>query len=148
MCDNNQINTLDVSNLSALITLTCSNNNLTSLDLRNGNNINLVSQYPANPSASPAFDVSNNPNLNCITVDDPIYSTNNWSTTDGFFIDPQHYYDDDCFFSTDINEGEINNNKKAVRIIDILGKETTPSRNTPLFYIYDDGTIEKKIIIK
>jgi hypothetical protein len=128
--------------------LTCSNNNLTSLDLRNGNNINLVSQYPANPSASPAFDVSNNPNLNCITVDDPIYSTNNWSTTDGFFIDPQHYYDDDCFFSTDINEGEINNNKKAVRIIDILGKETTPSRNTPLFYIYDDGTIEKKIIIK
>ena len=145
--DNNQLNTLDVSNLSELTTLTCRNNQLTILDLRNGNNINFVSQYPANPSLSPALDVRDNTNLTCINVDDASYSILNWAKIDGFFIDPQHDYDDNCFFSTDINEGEINNDKKVVRIIDILGKETTPSRNTPLFYIYDDGTVEKKIII-
>ena len=34
------------------------------------------------------------------------------------------------------------------KIIDILGRETKPTINTPLFYIYDDGTVEKKIIIE
>ena len=37
--------------------------------------------------------------------------------------------------------------KKMLRIIDILGRETQGNKNEPLFYIYDDGTVEKKIII-
>ncbi|MBC8266886.1 MAG: prolyl oligopeptidase family serine peptidase [Flavobacteriales bacterium] len=40
-----------------------------------------------------------------------------------------------------------NINKKLLKITDILGRETIPTKNTPLFYIYDDGTVEKKIII-
>jgi len=45
---------------------------------------------------------------------------------------------------------EINhdNGRELIRILDILGRETKPKRSTPLFYIYDDGTVEKKIIIK
>ena len=40
-------------------------------------------------------------------------------------------------------------NKKLVKTIDILGRETNKTHtNTPLFYIYDDGTVEKKIIIE
>ena len=35
-----------------------------------------------------------------------------------------------------------------VKITDILGQETPQRRNTPLFYIYDDGTVEKRIIIE
>ena len=146
-CENNEIEVLDVSNVSSLSHITCNNNQLIELNIANGNNSNFVSNYPANPSASPALDVRNNPNLTCINVDDPAYSILNWTTTVGFFIDPQHHYDDNCFFSTNINELETNN-KKVVRIVDILGKETTPSINTPLFYIYNDGTVEKKIIIK
>ncbi len=42
----------------------------------------------------------------------------------------------------------LNNTKKLVKIIDVLGKETTKKSNTPLFYIYDDGSVEKKIIIE
>jgi len=43
---------------------------------------------------------------------------------------------------------EIANNKSnLVKITDVLGKETPYRRNTPLFYIYNDGTVEKKIII-
>jgi hypothetical protein len=38
--------------------------------------------------------------------------------------------------------------KKLLRITDMLGQETPYRRNTPLFYIYDDGTVEKRIIIE
>jgi len=49
--------------------------------------------------------------------------------------------------TTGINdELEINENRKLLRIVDILGRETIPTTNTPLFYIYEDGSIEKKII--
>ena len=38
--------------------------------------------------------------------------------------------------------------KILLKITDILGRETKGTKNEPLFYIYDDGTIEKKIIIE
>jgi hypothetical protein len=41
---------------------------------------------------------------------------------------------------------EINTNRKLVRITDILGREKK-GINQPLFYIYDNGTLEKRIII-
>jgi hypothetical protein len=41
-----------------------------------------------------------------------------------------------------------NKSKSLIKVIDILGQETTPKSNTPLFYLYDDGTVEKKIIIE
>jgi hypothetical protein len=43
---------------------------------------------------------------------------------------------------------ELNKNKKLVDIRNILGQRTPYRRNAPLFYIYDDGTVEKKIIIE
>ena len=48
--------------------------------------------------------------------------------------------------TTDISE--INNARKLLKIIDILGREKSFVKNTPLFYIYDDGTVEKKMIIE
>ena len=41
----------------------------------------------------------------------------------------------------------INPNIKLEKTVNILGKETPFRRNTPLFYIYDDGTVEKRITI-
>ena len=43
---------------------------------------------------------------------------------------------------------EIPTTKQIVRIVDILGRETKEIKNTLLFYIYNDGTVEKKIIIE
>ena len=43
---------------------------------------------------------------------------------------------------------EINNTKKIRKITDVLGRETNEENNTQLFYIYDDGTVEKKITIE
>ena len=43
---------------------------------------------------------------------------------------------------------EINTKKKLIKTIDVLGRENKGTRNKPLFYIYDDGVVEKKIIIE
>jgi hypothetical protein len=53
-----------------------------------------------------------------------------------------------CTGPTSISDIKINN-KKLIKIIDILGITTNKQNtNTPLFYIYDDGSVEKKIIIE
>lgn len=42
----------------------------------------------------------------------------------------------------------INNLNDLIRIVDILGKDASENNNQILFYLYSDGTVEKKIIIK
>ena len=39
-------------------------------------------------------------------------------------------------------------NKRLVKVVDILGRENRGDKNKPLLYIYDDGTVEKKIILE
>ena len=43
----------------------------------------------------------------------------------------------------------LSNNKikTLLKITNVLGEPTRLTSNTPLFYIYDDGTVEKRIII-
>jgi len=38
--------------------------------------------------------------------------------------------------------------KQLLKIVDILGRESKPQPNVVLFYIYSDGTVEKRIIIE
>ncbi|MEE2931691.1 MAG: hypothetical protein VX370_04105 [Bacteroidota bacterium] len=52
----------------------------------------------------------------------------------------------DCTISSD-KEVSISSERTILKKINILGKETEQT-NQLLFYIYDDGTIEKKIIIE
>ena len=42
----------------------------------------------------------------------------------------------------------IDPNRKLEKTVDLLGKETKPQTNTPLIEIYDDGTVEKRIVIE
>ena len=79
---NTSLSTLDLTQNINLTYFDVSNNSLVSLDLRNGNNTNL-SQVILN----------NNPLLNCINVDDSVYSNNNWSC------------DLHCFFSNNCSIG-------------------------------------------
>ncbi len=51
--------------------------------------------------------------------------------------------------NTNINNTIQNsNNKKLFKIINMMGQETNIKMNTPLIYIFDDGSTEKKVIIK
>ena len=38
-------------------------------------------------------------------------------------------------------------NKELIKMIDIFGREAQVKKNEPIFYIYDDGTVEKKIVL-
>tara|TARA_B110001469_G_C9595651_1_gene295739 strand:- start:539 stop:1237 length:699 start_codon:yes stop_codon:yes gene_type:complete len=128
-CSFNQITSLDVTNNIALTNLYCDDNQLTFLDLRNGNNTNIIE-----------FFVSYNASLTCINVDDAIWSTANWTN-----IDPQHYFSNNCS-TTDIEEHATK--KGLLKITDLLGRETKENKNHVLFYLYDDGTVEKKVVIE
>ena len=132
-CENNQLTSLDISNNINLYFLVCKNNNLLSLDLRNGNNNQFDSLW-----------TYGNPNLTCISVDDSIYSTNNWTVNQ--LIDAQHYFSNNCSGTTEIQEHTTN--KKLLKVTDLLGREIKAIKNTPLLYIYDDGTLEKRIVIE
>jgi hypothetical protein len=46
---------------------------------------------------------------------------------------------------TSINEN-ANIDKKLVKVVDLLGRETEIEKNKVLFYIYDDGSVDKRII--
>ena len=52
------------------------------------------------------------------------------------------------FSPTDIIEASSYHIKEILKVTDILGKETKAIKNEPLFYIYNDGTVEKKVIIE
>ena len=131
-CYDNQLNSLDASNNPNLILLACHYNQLTSLDLRNGNNQNTGS-----------FHVNNNPNLYCINVDDSNWANNNWTASNGN-IDTHQYFSNNCSGTTGISQ-LANPSKKLVDISDLMGRATHPTPNTLLFYIYDDGSVEKRI---
>jgi hypothetical protein len=42
----------------------------------------------------------------------------------------------------------LNNNRRLIKITDMLGRTTIAEKGVPLFYIYDNGIVEKKIIIE
>jgi murein tripeptide amidase MpaA len=41
-----------------------------------------------------------------------------------------------------------NTERKLLKITDVLGRKTPYRKKIPLFYIYDDGTVEKRIVIE
>ena len=43
---------------------------------------------------------------------------------------------------------EVNSEKSLIKIVDVLGRENKIIKKIPLFYIYNDGTVEKIIIIE
>jgi hypothetical protein len=50
--------------------------------------------------------------------------------------------------TSSINISEQNPERKLLTIKDMLGRETEVKNNSLLFYLYDDGTVEKRIIVK
>ena len=83
-----------------------------------------------------------NSELSCIRIDDYMSS---WSAYDYNISDHRPVglkLEVDAVIST-IHNLE-NSNKNLIKIVDILGRETKPKKNTPLFYMYDDASVEKK----
>ena len=64
------------------------------------------------------------------------------------WINPDDY-DTITFYVSSLSAiEEQTTNKELLRTVDILGRETKGKKNEPLFYIYDDGTVKKRITIE
>ena len=129
--ENNALNSIDVSNNYNLRNLICYSNQLIFADVRNGNNYN-----------AEWYMFSDNPNLFCINVDDPEYSNANWLVSFGM-IDSTMSFSNNC---SPIFTEEKNNIKKIIRKIGILST-TSKQLNQPIINLFDDGSLEKIIII-
>ena len=133
-CNSLQLTSLDVSQNAALQTLNCSFNQLACLNVKNGNNVNMM-----------GIVATNNPNLTCIEVDNAAWSTSNWFLG----IDPQISFSEDCNYPVDCGQSTagLNNlsysSKNLIQILDLMGRETLFKTNTPLIYVYDDGSTER-----
>ena len=145
-------------------------NNLHTLSFSNiidtmlANNFNIPGYY---------FSSVGNPDLHCITLDNPPYFDTVWTVANGSidscvsFSTACSMETEGCMDSTDTNynpfatiedcscsnlvsnaEQIINSNRYLISIVDILGRERKPTPNVPLFYRYDDGTVEKRIVIE
>ncbi len=114
-------------------TLYCNNNQLTSLDL---------SQSNCSTFMSSGSSFKSNPNLNCIDVNNPSC----WQENLIDFIDTTYqYYNLNCNVTTDVKN--FIPHKKLIKVTDLLGRETSQNKQ-PLFYIFNDGTVEKRIVIE
>ena len=125
----NQLTNIDLSNNTDLKILYVDGNQLTQLDISNNLLIELLHVF-------------NNPGLECINVYD-ITQANNWPTTHAL-LDNNQYFSESCVL-TDV--AETYQYRKVVKIIDLWGRDVITS-NQPVFFIYDDGSVERKIIIK
>mgnify|MGYP006170138473 CR=1 FL=1 len=61
------------------------------------------------------------------------------------------FFEQLCVSSVGIEEYNCSKSQKLIRIIDVLGREATQNEaqiGQPLFYIYDEGKVEKRIILE
>jgi len=127
-CHSNQLLFLNLSNNAQLFEVSCGSNQLTYIDVRNGNNSGLW-----------YFNAMNNPSLTCIDVNDVATAEYNWAN------------DSWTNFSANCNTTEIedySSHRKLIKVLDVFGRSITPKPNMPLLYIYNDGTVEKRIVIQ
>ena len=84
-------------------------------------------------------------NLTCVEVDSVNFALSN------FTCDASVTFSTNCNYTTSCNTvsviQELTTNKELLKVSDLLGRETKQT-NQPLFYLYDDGTVEKRIVIE
>lgn len=123
----NSIDALDVSGCTSLTYLDCGANNMTSLDVRNGNN------YYISTFSSEAND------LECISVDNESWSYDNWQT-----IDMWASFSSNC--TVGINDVDIEQDREVKAIYDISGRQVYEMNPNTLYIIkYTDGHTEKQM---
>ena len=89
----------------------------------------------------------------------PVTVQSGLNTQDEMFIGGFQYLsyqigDEDIFIDNDLISSNFYDvitspsSRELLKIINSLGQSTQPKPNRPLFYIYDDGTVEKRIVIE
>lgn len=137
----NKITSLDVSQNPLLDEFACANNALTSLNIKNGANTNLDTGD---------FDISGNPNLRCVTVDDPVYAAANLVKKDAqaiYRVNCSETYVPDAIFENYLETHTINGDAVTIGdatsmgngIIDDNLVYTSAIENATLLFLQDNN---------
>jgi len=135
-CSGNLLITLDLSQNDSIIYFNFSNNLfLECINLQNGNNCNIMD-----------LDTNGNPSLICIAIDTYPYNgcpQFNFPPIAVFMNTCSNF---SCGLPTSIEEHTTK--KQLLKVTDLLGRETKGTKNEPLLFIYDDVTVEKRMVIE
>jgi len=72
-----------------------------------------------------------------------------WEVQDPYWSDLIHFLDNNLKNNiTFIENNYTIYNSQLKKVVDILGRDTKPQANTPFIEIYDDGTVQKRIVIE
>jgi len=129
----NQLTEVDLSECVSLGSCNIERNPLSCLNVKNGqNNVNglLYECY----------------NIYCVEVENPEWCFNNWLYENQGNNPPNGPFSADCnnnCSSSTAGINELTSSKNLNQILDLMGRETSFKPNTPLIYVYDDGSIEK-----
>ena len=109
------------------------------------------------PAGSMIYAKGNYDNTVSPTNPSPVLVQSGFNTEDEMFVFifqflPYQQGDEDIvienILTTNILEGSEKEKGKLNYIVDLLGRQTKGSFNTPLFYIYENGDIEKRLIFE
>ncbi len=164
-CDNNQLECLNVKNGNNILFIalnTLGNPNLTCIQVDDAN-YSAANWTDIDPQTSYSADCNNN-GCSCVTsfssisaegIDSYTAPSGAVYTTEGVYVDTiPNAAGCDSIITINLSMnftgiGEPNTiPKQPIKIVDFLGRETPFKPNTPLIYIYDDGSVERKIMIK
>ena len=156
VCDNNQLTIIDnLSDNISLKHLSCSGNNIASLLLLAHPQLNWLScskNQLFHLDISGQIDLNylfawDNPGLNCINVADVSLANAIWFVWNGQSgnIDGHHYFSANCILSSTL---QLLDSKQLSLIINLKGQQSRVVKNQPLFYKYNDGRVEQKIILE
>jgi hypothetical protein len=155
-CQYNPITNIDLSGNYSLKHLTCHDNLLQQIDLSDNVNLEWLSignaelMPPTTNNSLTVLDISNNcnitnfygnaiMNLNCIQIC-ASSDTSNWVP-----LDSQQYFSLDCNY-TSVDDISFNDDK-LISIKDIYGREVNDNSTGVVFYIYQNGMVDKRIIL-
>ncbi|MBC8266379.1 MAG: CotH kinase family protein [Flavobacteriales bacterium] len=154
----------EISFIPPTITNVTVNNNLVTAEVFNGNTVKLMateSEYNSKFQSFTMLDDGQNGDAvsgdGLFTTAFPFQGSGNdvkfyirSENNDALMLNPQSAEYEFYVYSavSGITDIKPNNNRKLIKITDVLGRTTKVKKGVPLFYIYDDGTVEKKLILE
>ena len=98
-------------------------------------------------------DINDNDNFHqlCFSTSDEIVKVSMMTNTvEDPNQDPNLYSEIDVSFCTPLTSIDdiVEEKKRLINVVDFLGRQSKGLKNQALFYIYDDGTVEKRIVIE
>ena len=139
-------------------------NNLVTTEVFNANTVELMATISEYNSKFQSFEMRDDGTNGDLVANDGTYSAIlpfqssglevkyyiRSENDDAIKLNPQRAEYEFYFYSPVSGMATImpNTNRRLIGIKDALGRRVEMVKNTPLFYIYDDGSVEKKIIIE